>query len=81
MPRFKRIGQNDATKCILGNCWVCGKGGNTIALCKHKKGQSSNNQANVVENDKVITITSKVNMTSNIKGCGFKHQRLVDSCG
>lgn len=37
-------------------------------MCKHKKGQNSNNQANVVESDDLVVVIYKVNMTSNTKG-------------
>jgi len=60
--------KNDASKCTRGNCWVCGKSGYTTTICKHKKGKSSNNQVNVVENDDLVAIISEVNMALDTKG-------------
>lgn len=61
--------RNDASNHIQGNCWVCFKRGHAVTMCKQKKGHSSNNQANVVENDDFVVVISKVNMASDTKGC------------
>lgn len=57
----------DASKCIWRNCWVSGKSSHTTTMCKYKKGQHSNNQANVMENDDLVVTIFEVSIALDTK--------------
>ncbi|XP_022152118.1 uncharacterized protein LOC111019908 [Momordica charantia] len=73
--------RNDANKRIRGIYCVCGKSGHIAANFRHKKGQSSNNQANIVEHDNLITVISEVNMTFDTKGWWIDTGATRHVCG
>ncbi|XP_038902344.1 uncharacterized protein LOC120088978 [Benincasa hispida] len=47
---------------------IMGQGMMLASAFEHKKGQSSNNQANVKENDDLVAVIYEVNMASDTKG-------------
>ncbi|XP_022148559.1 uncharacterized protein LOC111017193 [Momordica charantia] len=73
--------RNDANKRIRAICWVCGKSGHIAANGRHKKGQSSNNQANNMEDDNLISAISEVNMASDTKGWWIDTDATKHVCG